>query len=242
MPFRVLNLKEAAEFLHLSEAQVEQLARSGDIPCERQGGRLVFRQQAIDEWASQQVLGYSDAKLTDFHRRSSAKYYDLSQDAAIISALTKPEWIEPHLQCRTKASVIKEMAALADRTGLVCYPEELHASLVEREQLCSTALAGGLALLHRRTHEPYMFEDSFVVLAKTIGQVPFGSPDGETTDIFFLVCCQDDRIHLHVLARLCVMCHQTSLLLELRAATDARQMHDLLVASELRVLQDAKKS
>jgi mannitol/fructose-specific phosphotransferase system IIA component (Ntr-type) len=103
-------------------------------------------------------------------------------------------------------------------------------------------LADGLALLHRRMHEPYMFEDSFVVLGKTISQVPFGSPDGETTDIFFLVCCQDDRIHLHVLARLCMMCHQTSLLLELREAKDAKQMHALLVASEQRVLQEAKKA
>ena len=242
MPYRVFNLKEAAEFLHLTEEQVERLARSGELPCERQGGRLVFRHQAIDEWASQQVLGYSDEKLSEFHRRSSAKYYDLSQDAAIISTLIKPEWIEPNLRCRTKASVIKEMADLADRTGLVCYPAELHASLIEREQLCSTALAGGLALLHRRMHEPYMFEDSFVVLGKTISQVPFGSPDGETTDIFFLVCCQDDRIHLHVLARLCMMCHQTSLLLELREAKDAKQMHALLVASEQRVLQEAKKA
>ena len=240
MPFRVFNLAEAAEYLHLTEDALEDLARRGEIPCERQGGRLVFRHNEVDEWASRRVLGFSDERLADFHRRSSAKYHDLSEDAAIIPALMKPEGIEPQMTCRTKTSVIHQMADLADRTGLLCYREELVESLIEREKLCSTALSGGLALLHPRNHEPYMFEDSFVVLGRTIGQVPFGSPDRSTTDIFFLICCQDDRIHLHVLARLCMMCHQTSLLLELRGTTDAQEMHRILEASEQQVIRQTK--
>lgn len=237
MPYRVFNLAEAAEYLHLTEDVVEDLARRGDLPCERQGGRLVFRHNQIDEWASRRVLGFNEEKLTDFHRRSTAKYHDLSSDAAIMPALTKAEWIEPRMKCRTKASVIREMVDLADRTGLLCYRDELANSLVEREKLCSTALSGGLALLHPRNHDPYMFEDSFVVLGKTIAQVPFGSPDRSTTDVFFLICSQDDRIHLHVLARLCMMCHQTSMLLEMRGTDDSAELHAILVASEKQVLK-----
>lgn len=236
MPFQVFSLSEAAEHLHLPEKTLEELARRGDVPCEKQGSRLVFRHHAIDEWASRRVLGFNDEKLSDFHRRSTAKYHDLSREAAIIPALMKPEWIEPALTCRSKASVIRAMVELADHTELLCYRDELQESLVEREKLCSTALAGGLALLHPRNHEPYMFEDSFVVVGKTIGQVPFGSPDGSLTDVFFLICSQDDRIHLHVLARLCMMCHHTSLLLELRGTADPHEMHRFLVASERQVI------
>lgn len=241
MPYQVFNLTEAAEHLHLPEDTLAELARRGEIPCEKQGGRLVFRHREIDEWASRRVLGFNAENLSDFHRISTAKYHDLSNEAAILPALSKPDWIAPALACRSKASVIREMAGLADRTGLVCYPEELHTSLLEREKLCSTALAGGLALLHPRHHEPYMFEDSFVALGRSVGQIPFGSPDGATTDLFFLVCCQDDRIHLHVLARLCMMCHQTSLLLELRGAAGADEMHRLLVASEEQVIRQLRK-
>ena len=57
----------------------------------------------------------------------------------------------------------------------------------------------------------------FIVLARTAQPLPFGSPDGTVTDIFFLMCCQDDRIHLHVLARVCMMCRHTHLLRDLRA-------------------------
>ncbi len=239
MGFRTFNLAEAAEYLHLSEDVLEDLARRGEIPCERQGKRLVFRHKAIDEWASRRLLGFSDEKLADFHHRTSAKYHDLSSDAAIIPALLKPEWIETHMSCRTKSSVIYDMVELADRTGLLCYRNELLESLIEREKLCSTALAGGLALLHPRNHEPYMFEDSFIVVGKTTAQVLFGSPDRSTTDIFFLICCQDDRIHLHVLARLCMMCHQTSLLMEMRETDDSAELHRILVASEQQVIQMA---
>lgn len=241
MPYRVFSLSEAAEHLHLPESALEELARRGEIPCEKQGGRLVFRHVEIDEWASRRLLGLSEERLKDFHRRSTAKYHDLSSDAAILPALLKPEWIAPALTCRTKASVLREMVALADATDLLCDRDELLESLVEREKLCSTALAGGLALLHPRNHEPYMFGDSFVVVGKSVGQIPFGSPDGATTDVFFLICSQDDRIHLHVLARLCMMCHQTSLLLEMRGADDPRELHRILLASEEQVIRQTAK-
>jgi len=242
MPHRVFNLAEAAEYLHLEIDAVEELARSGEIPYEKQGMRLVFRHNAIDEWASRRVLELNKENLSDFHQRSTAKYHDLSRESAIIPALVKPEWIDAQMTCRSKSSVIREMVELADRTGMLCYREELLESLIEREKLCSTALSGGLALLHPRNHEPYMFEDSFVVVGKTIAQVPFGSPDRSTTDIFFLICSQDDRIHLHVLARLCMMCHDTSLLLEMHETDDAEDMHNLLVASEKQVIQQMKKA
>ncbi|HAL92683.1 MAG TPA: hypothetical protein DCM68_06630, partial [Verrucomicrobia bacterium] len=179
-------------------------------------------------------------KLSDFHRRTTAKYHDLSDEAAIIPALMKPEWIEAGMTCRSKSSVIRQMVDLADRTGLLCYRGELVESLVEREKLCSTALSGGLALLHPRNHEPYMFEDSFVVVGKTVAQIPFGSPDRSTTDIFFLICCQDDRIHLHVLARLCMMCHQTSLLLEMRGTDHPHELHRILADSERQIIQQTR--
>lgn len=242
MPHRIFNLSEAAEYLHLGEDAVEELARSGDLPCEKQGVRLVFRHNAIDEWASRRLLEFNKENLSDFHQRSTSKFHDLSRDVSIIPALLKPEWIDAGLTCRSKSSVIREMVALADRTGLLCYREELLESLIEREKLCSTALSGGLALLHPRNHEPYMFEDSFVVIGKTIAQIPFGSPDRSTTDIFFLICSQDDRIHLHVLARLCMMCHNTSLLLELRGTDDVLEMYRLLVASEEQVIQQMNKA
>ena len=57
-----------------------------------------------------------------------------------------------------------------------------------------------------------------------------------TTDLFFLVCSQDERLHLHILARLCVLCYQTSVLLDLREADSAQRMYDNLVQAEIEVI------
>ena len=236
MPFRMFSLGETAEYLHMPEGALEELARRGEIPCERQGKRVVFRHCDIDEWASKRLLGMNDEGLRDYHRRTTAVWRDLSPSATILDTMTNPEWIRTGLACRSKAGVIAEMTRLADGTGLVCDAGELQESLTEREKLCSTALPGGFALLHPKHHEPYLFADSFIALGRTTGQILFGAPDGEATDLFFLICCQDDRIHLHVLARLCMICHHTEALAELRAAENAKEMHQALLAAERTVV------
>ncbi len=232
MPYRRFNVKEVAAYLHLAPEDVEGLVRSGEIPFERQGLRVVFLKKEIDAWASQRILGFSEKRLEGFHRRTSARAHDLSQNHTIIAELLKTDILEPALASRTKPAVIRDMAALAERTGLIVSSEELTQSLREREELCATALPGGLALLHPRHHDPYMFSDSFIVVARALQPVHFGSPDGKPTDLFFLVCCQDDRIHLHTLARLCMMCVQTPMLTALRVAVDRPAMAKAMTKAE----------
>jgi mannitol/fructose-specific phosphotransferase system IIA component (Ntr-type) len=85
-----------------------------------------------------------------------------------------------------------------------------------------------------------MFESSFLVVARTLQEIHFGAPDGRPTDLFFLVCCQEDRLHLHTLARICVMVMKTDLLTQLRMAEDAAQMHTVLLEAEVAALADRR--
>ena len=110
------------------------------------------------------------------------------------------------------------------------------AGLKAREELCSTGLPGGLAILHTRQAEDYLFESLFLVLGRTVQDIPFGAPDGGPTNLFFLIACPDDRLHLHTLARLCMMAQKTDLLMNLRAAPDAPTMYECLIAAENEVL------
>jgi PTS system nitrogen regulatory IIA component len=237
MPHRTYNVREAAEYLHVTEAEVEELVRAGEIPFESMGNRVVFRRKDVDSWASCRVLGLECDGLDDFHRKTSAKYHDLSKQKAIIPELMQVRFVEPALAARTRASVIREMAALASATGLVALVDDLRVSLEARERLASTALPGGVAMLHPQHHDPYLFDDSFILLARTIQSLPFGSPDGLTTDIYFLIASQDERIHLHLLARLCAICHKTDALDRLRAADGAREMFEVLLGAEEEILR-----
>jgi PTS system nitrogen regulatory IIA component len=129
------------------------------------------------------------------------------------------------------------MTALAGKTGRLNDPQALLAGLEAREELCPTAVPGGLALLHARCPESYIFEAPFIVLGRTVQDIHFGSPDGQPTRLFFLLGSPDDRLHLHTLARICLMAQKTDLIEELHAAADAPAMHQCLISAEEAVLE-----
>jgi len=240
MPFRLLSLEAVAEYLHLTPAEVEQRVKNGEIPFEKRGQRIVFHKRDIDAWASQRILGFSGQRLADYHQKSTSHTRKILPHEAVLPEMLQAGAIASAMSSKTKASVLRDLVALAEKTGRLNDAKSLLASLVAREELCSTAVPGGFALPHPRAHEPYLFDTSFIVVGRPIQEIHFGSPDGQPTYLFFLVCCQDDRLHLHTLARLCLISMKTKVLDELRDAPDAPTMRDALIAAEQAILTDRK--
>ena len=236
MPHRLLTVEEVADYLHLTPSAVRSLVRLREIPFEQSGKTTVFRKVEIDAWASTRLIDSNDKELQTFHRNSSAKAHDLSDNHAIMPELLHRKGIDASLTSRTKNSLITDMVHLAERTELVVYPTDLKRSIIEREKLGTTALRGGVALLHPQHHEPYAFVDSFVCFGRCVQRIPFGSPDGKTTDLFFLIGCQEDNIHLHVLARISMMCYHTRLLFDLRECEDDDAIFQAIVDAEAEVI------
>ena len=232
-----MNIKEAADYLHMALSEIEQLVKDRDIPFERQGERIAFRRGTLDAWASQRILTLPEKHLSAYHARTSSTVREFSPEEALMPQLLTLDRINPAMTSKTRASVIRDLVDLADKTDLLLDKTELITRVDEREQLCSTALPGGLALLHPRHHDPYMFAESFMIVGRTIQPIHFGCSDGLPTNLFFLVCCQDDRIHLHALARLCTICMKTSLLEQLRAAASRPEMLDALIRAETDILR-----
>src|SRR2546426_265447 len=75
---------------------------------------------------------------------------------------------------------------------------------------------------------PNALGESVVAYGRTASGIPFGAAGGTLTDIFFLVCCRDDRSHLQVLARLSRLLLRPGLIDELRAAETAADTWQLL--------------
>ncbi|MBP7141458.1 MAG: PTS sugar transporter subunit IIA [Opitutaceae bacterium] len=236
MSHRTFNIEELRDYLHLANGDVERLMREADLPHERRGGRLIFRRSAIDAWASQRILQLPEKRLDIYHEKSTRGTADVLPQAALIPELLHPRYIDLKLTSKTSASVLRDIVALAEKTDRLLDPRELLTSIVEREQLCSTALPGGVALPHPRNHEPYRYEGSFLVLGRTIQGVPFSAPDGHHTHLFILICCQDDRLHLHTLARLCVLMMKTDIIARLDEASSPEDAYNALVEAEKSVL------
>ena len=52
-----LTTKELADLLRIKERKVYELAASGDVPCSRATGKLLFPRQAIDAWVARHSSG-----------------------------------------------------------------------------------------------------------------------------------------------------------------------------------------
>ena len=241
MPYRTLDLAAAADYLHVTSNELEQLVRDTEIPHQKRGERITFLRGELDAWASQRILGLTPKRLADYHRKSTLGTRSVFAQDALLPELLQADFVSAAMTSKTKKSVIRDLVALAEATGRVLDPADLLASVESREQLCSTGLPGGLAILHCRNLQPYRFESSFIVMGRTVQEIHFGAPDGRPTWLFFLICCQDERIHLHTLARICLIVQKTDIVSRLFAAPDAASMYAELLAAEQTALSEKKK-
>jgi len=240
MPFQFLDLEGVAEYLHLTPSDIEQRVKDGVIPFEKRGGRIMFRKHEIDAWGSQRILGLPSQRLAAYHENSTRQARKILPEEALLPEMLAAGAIASAMTSKTKASVLRDLVALAGKTGQLNDAKLLLESLEAREELCSTAMPAGFAVPHPRSHEPYLFETSFIIVGRAIQEIHFGAPDGEPTRLFFLLCCQDDRLHLHTLARFCLIALKTRMIEQLLDAPDAQTMRDALLAAEQEVLHNRK--
>jgi PTS system nitrogen regulatory IIA component len=114
--------------------------------------------------------------------------------------------------------VLAELVQLAERSWQVYDPEAILQAVQAREEMQSTALPGGVAIPHPRRPLPNALGESVIAFGRTLTPIPFGGERGGLCDLFFLVCCRDDRTHLRVLARLSRLFLQPGFLDQLREA------------------------
>lgn len=235
MEHEFLNEAEVAGYLNLSLEDIRERVKNREIPFQTRGRRLVFDKSEINQWASQRILNLPEKRLAVYHQQSSQGTAAFLHQSVIMPQMIRPDFVAPAMMAKTKASLLRELVDVAEATGRLNDPKALLESLEAREALCSTGLPGGWAIPHPRNHNAYLFESSFIVVGRSLQPINFGAPDGEPGKLFFLVCCQDDRLHLHTLARLCFMAQKTRLLQQMEAAVDANAMYQCILATELEV-------
>src|SRR5690606_25276952 len=139
------------------------------------------------------------------------------------------------VEASNKSEAIVALLLQAEATGKILDRAHLHASILEREALCSTAFPGGVAICHPRRPAPFAIGDFLLAFVRAADPIPYGALDGEPTDLFFLLCATDDASHLHGLARIARMLDADTLA-ELRSAATAEEIVELLRRREAAAL------
>jgi PTS system nitrogen regulatory IIA component len=203
MPYRTMSLEEFAKHVSLDAREVRRLADRGKLPGHKVQGQWRFNRARVTEWLQQEMHKLDEGRLVALEGSMSGETAMVPGDTRlVVTDLIGMDGIDVALGAKTRPSVLRELVRLAERTGLLYDSQGLLEALQEREQLCSTALPNGVAIPHPRQPMPYVSAEPLLCVAR-IGQgISFGDPKGSLTRLFFLICCHEDRNHLHILARL----------------------------------------
>ena len=223
------DVESLASYLHLESAQVARLADRGKLPGRKVQGLWRFAQADIHHWLEGRI-GLSDEDELSAMEGFLRPDIEASSQPPSIAELLPAEAIAWPLSSRTRGSVIKDMVALAAKTGLVWDTDRMADAVRAREDLHSTALAGGVALLHPRRPMASILGGPVMALGRTERGIPFGG--SVLTDVFFLICSVEDRGHLQTLARLSRLVGNADFLAALHEASNAREAHELIARAE----------
>jgi nitrogen PTS system EIIA component len=223
--------QQLAAYLHIPTEEVVKLASRGKLPGRRVNGQWRFSESAIHHWLEEQI-GTSNAeqlgKVEELLRRANngeSQWLQLS-DIMHVDSTSIP------LDARTRGSIIREMCQLAAKTGLLWDADKMALAVQDREDLHPTALENGVALLHPRRPQQSILAEPILALGITSSPIPFGNTAGFPTDVFFLICSTDERVHLQILTRLSRLLSDSSWLSQLRNASSASEAIELVRVAE----------
>ena len=231
MSSKDLDVDELAAYLHLTPQQVRRLADREQLPGRRIAGNWRFSEAEVHSWLEDRI-GASDLDQLSKVQQVVDRWSDRQSDEGELGDLLRVEAIEIPLAARTRTSVVRRICRLAEQTGLLWDAGKMVDAVLAREDLHPTALDNGVALLHPRRPQSSLLSEPLLALGVSSQPLPFGNQSGHLTDVFFLICSTDDRVHLQVLAKISRLLSGTDFLREVRACSTAQEAHALVVQHE----------
>lgn len=223
-----LDIEQAASFLSRDVREVGKLANRGVLPGRKVNGEWRFARAEIKHWLESRLHEHTEEEL-----QALESVHALDVPEPLLGSLLSETTTAVPLGASTRSSVLRELVKLAEGSWYVYDPDAVLAAIVQREEMGSTALPGGVAIPH--PHRPLssaVLGESLVAFGKTSRGIPFGGARGMLTDLYFLVLCTDERTHLRVLTRLARLLRRDGLVEQLRGCETPNEAYDLLTGAE----------
>lgn len=222
-----MDLGQLASFLGRDARELGKLANRGLLPGRKIGGEWRFATAEVHHWLEVEMPGLSEEHLQAIDPACPVVGY-----GPLISSLLPRDCIDLNFSARTPGSVLRGLVKLAEKSHQIWDAAAILKAIEAREEAATTAQPEGYAMPHPRRRIPNALGDSVIALARTPSGIPFGAPRGCPTDLFFLVCCTDDSLHLRILARLARLLRLPGLLDSLRTAETPAEAWGLIDSAE----------
>ncbi len=221
---RTYSLEELAVALKRTTKELQKLAEKGILTGRKVQGKWTF--------AAPDVVDWLEHEMTKGEMERAENLPEIANDAESsrdqpLGSFFKPGLIDVNFSAKTKASVFVELTNMATNAGYLWDPDAMATELRKREEMASTALEYGVAILHPRRPRPELIAEDFLALGIAGRGVPFG--DADLTRYFFLLCCGDDSTYLKTLSKLAKLVRTPEFLDELQECDSEKTVLELFV-------------
>ncbi len=100
--------------------------------------------------------------------------------------------------------------------------------VVAREELISTAIGHGVALLHPRHLHPSKIKTPSILFGRSSVPVDFDAPDNKPVNIFFMLLLHNDKQHLFSLSYISKLIMNPEILAAFSTAASQEEIHNCL--------------
>lgn len=227
-----LSTGEVANTLGWSPRFVDSLVRNEKLPGVEIEGEWKFDRKELIGWLEQKIKTLDHTHVVELENQISYKPEVDEFDPVTLQLSKYGILLDVHID--SKLDLLKKIVELSYETGAISDRVTLLDSLKEREELCSTAFPGGVAICHPRTPLPSITKKPFVRLIRSSNPIAFGAEDLHPTSLFFLLVATDDKGHLQTLARLARILDDPTKI-ALKAAKTSQEVYSIIEAREVTI-------
>jgi len=229
MDDRLMTIKQLAAYLNITDRTVLKLVTDGVLPGVKVGNQWRFRKAMIDTWLDDQMLGVVPRCLETAAKEVAPR------NLLSLPNCFEPSQIIPELTATNKNMVVDELAALANKLGLVRDKTWFVGALIERENVLPSAIGNGIAFLHTLRRNPGQIVKPFMVLGRSRSGIDFDALDGKPTHLFFVLGLKFEELHLPWLHKLSHIFSQHDVFKTLLNAPNADTIYQILHDAEQRL-------
>ncbi|MDO9577500.1 MAG: PTS sugar transporter subunit IIA [Candidatus Cloacimonadales bacterium] len=215
-----LTLRQAANFLKVTDSVIKEMIRSEVFKAVKKGNTYQIEKAEVDEWL---------ANLNDREIEQLA----LKRSVCRFSDYLKARHVFLDFSADNKYEAIAEMSKKAKDLKIVKDHRWLYQVVVAREELVSTAIGKGVALLHPRHFHPSKIKKPSILFGRSKDEIEFDALDNKPVRLFFLLLLHDDVQHLFSISYISKLLMNEEILKTLEEATDAEEVERVLTKNIL---------
>jgi nitrogen PTS system EIIA component len=187
------KIEEVSRLLNLPVSTVQRWIRQGKIPVYSVRGEYVFFEKDLKKWAKSRGIVFAA-------QSEAAVVKGPSQKSGLGSAMERGGVI--HGIGGDDVSSVLRAAVEAAPIDPSIDRNELFVRLIEREELSTTGIGGGVAIPHPRTPIQDVRAEASITTCFLEGSVDYDAIDGLPVFVLFLMLSPSPKVHLTHLAKL----------------------------------------